>query len=212
MKTQLKRITAALAAALICLPAAAQGIPVGRRPSGGLSDGDGRQVHERHHQAEDRRQGHDQGLHRQPAGRREGHHRAGEDRRARPRPHQRRADEQHLPGNDGADDAVPVQVEGAHAQGARRPDRRPDPEGLRAAGLHRPRVLRFRLAVAVHDQEAGQVAGRRQGHEDPRPAIRPVGGAAAGDGRQCDADSLRRGLHGAQDRRRRRRREQLAVV
>ena len=66
-----------------------------------------------------------------------------EDRRARLRPDQRGADEQHLPRDDGADDAVPVPVEGAHAQGARRPDRRPDPQGLRGAGLHRPRVLRF---------------------------------------------------------------------
>ena len=86
---------------------------------------------------EDRRQAHDQGLHRQPARRREGHDRADEDRRARPRAHQRRADEQHLPRDDGADDAVPVQLEGAHAQGARRPDRRRDPEGLREAGLRR---------------------------------------------------------------------------
>ncbi len=53
---------------------------------------------------------------------------------------------------------------------------------------------------------------RRQGHEDPRPAVGPVGRAAAGDGRQRDADSLRRGLYGAQDRRGRRRGEQLAVV
>ena len=49
---------------------------------------------------------------------------------ARPRAHQRRADEQHRARDDGADDAVPVPVEGAHAQGARRPDRRRDPEGL----------------------------------------------------------------------------------
>ena len=36
--------------------------------------------------------------------------------------------------------------------------------------------------------------------------------AAAGDGRERDADALRRGLHGAEDRPRRRRREQLAEL
>ena len=87
-----------------------------------------------------------------------------------------------------------------------------DPEGLREAGLHRPRVLRLGLALALHDQEAGQVARRRQGHEDPRPAVGPVGLDAAGDGRERHADALRRGLHGAQDRPGRRRREQLAVA
>ena len=64
-----------------------------------------------------------------------------------------------------------------------------DPEGLRNAGLHRPRVLRLGLALAVHGQEAGQVARRRQGHEDPRPAVGPLGRAAAGDGRERDADA-----------------------
>ena len=51
-----------------------------------------------------------------------------------------------------------------------------------------------------------------KGTEDPRPAVGPLGGAAAGDGRQRDADALRRGVHGAEDRCRRRRREQLSVV
>ena len=64
----------------------------------------------------------------------------------------------------------------------------------------------------LHGQEAGQVAGRHQGHEDPRPAVGPLGRAAAGDGCQRDADALRRGLHRAEDRHGRRRRKQLPVA
>ena len=73
-------------------------------------------------------------------------------------------------------------------------------KALRGAGLRRPRLLRLGLALVLYGEEAGQVARRREGHEDPRAAIRPVGVAAAGDGRERDADALWRGLHGAQDR------------
>ena len=40
-----------------------------------------------------------------------------------------------------------------------------------------------------------KIACRRQGPEDPRAAIRPVGVVAAGDGRERHAHSVRRGLH-----------------
>jgi hypothetical protein len=73
-------------------------------------------------------------------------------------------------------------------------------------------VLRQRLALDVHRQEADQDAGRREGLEGARAAERPVGRAARGDGRERDADAVRRGLHRAEDRPRRRRREQLPVV
>ena len=83
---------------------------------------------------------------------------------------------------------------------------------MEAAGLHRPVLLRFGLALLLYRQEGDQERRRHQGHEDPRAAVRHVGGDDAGDRRQCDAAALCRGLHRAQDRRGRRGREQLAVL
>ena len=102
--------------------------------------------------------------------------------------------------------------ERAHAQGARRPGRRRDPRLDGVAGPGRARLLRQRRALLLHREEADQDAGRHEGHEDPRAAVGPLRGDDRGARRQPDADALRRGLHGAQDRHRRRRREQLAVL
>ncbi len=80
-----------------------------------------------------------------------------------------------VPRDDGADHAVPVPVEGAHAQGARRPDRRRDPQGRESQGFIGLAFYDSRRALALHGQEADQDAGRRQGHEDPRPAVATCG-------------------------------------
>ena len=153
-----------------------------------------------------------QGLPQRRSRQRARHDRAAEDRRARHDAHQRRAAEQRRAGDHRARPAVPVPLRGAHARRARRAGRRRDPGRDGSAGHGRAGLLRQRRALDVHREEAGQDAGRPQGHEDPRPAVGPVRGDGRGARRQPDADALRRGLHRAEDRHRRRGREQLPVL
>jgi xylan 1,4-beta-xylosidase len=56
----------------------------------------------------------------------------------------------HLPADAGADHALPVPLDRTHAQGARRPGGRRDPEELRPPGLRRPGLLRQRRAFSIY--------------------------------------------------------------
>ena len=85
MKT-MTRLAAALAVAAIALPATAKEFRSADVHPDDYPTVMAVKIHERHHQQEDRRQAHDQGLHGQRARRREGHDRADQDRRARPGP------------------------------------------------------------------------------------------------------------------------------
>ena len=195
-----------------CAAGAAE-IPLGRRAQQRrLPDRRRRQAHERAARQAQQRQVQDQGLQQGRAGQREGNDRPGQDRRARHDARQHQPDERaSAPRRMVPTMPFLFRLDRAHAQGARRPGRRGDPEGLRAPGLRRPGLLRQRRALDLR-QEAGQDAGRRQGHEDPRAAVRPVGRAGRRDGRQRHADADRRGLHRPEDRPDRRRREQHPVV
>ena len=162
-------------------------VPLVRHPPRRLPDRAGRAPHERDAGQEQWRQAEHQGVRQVGARQREGHHRADQARRAGDDARERGADEQHLPGHHGADHALPVPQHRAHAQGCWTAPSARDPEGLRGPGLRRPGLLRQRRALDLLGEEAGQDAGRREGPEGARAAERPVGLAAAGDGRQRHA-------------------------
>ena len=141
---------------------------------------------------------------------REGHRRAGQDRRARHGAREHRRLQQHRAGDDRAGDAVPVQSK-AHMRAVLDG---PVGDEILAAWKRRassgwPSMTAARARSTP--QEADQVPGRREGHEDPRAAVGSVGLDAAGHGRQRHADALRRGLYRAEDRSGRCGGEQLAV-
>ena len=162
-------------------------------------------------QAGQRRQALDQGLQQRRAGLGKGNDRPGQDRRAGLHAGEHQPHERHLPQDAGADHALPVPLGRAHAQGARRPGGRRNPQGLRALRLRRSGVLRLGRALDLR-QEGREVPRRRQGHEDPRPAVRPVGGPDRRHGRQRHAHADRRGVHGPEDRPDRCRRKQHSLL